>query len=359
MCIAHLLTFMAMMWSLQENLQFANEVVAQLPKSQQATWIMDDLLNQGRVLAWTNVIQTTAKSNPKLLAHAYFCRAEAYDDFHGMLFCDALTTMDKAVKDYSESLRIDPQNGNACFARGFLFLRLGDIKRRQENAEKRCKANGIVDHQDVGDVVERLCSNSLRWLACHCRTDYLLSPSEDSAVHNLDAAYRDFGDAIRLRADKPELYRYRAIAAILRNNLAGAIDDCTALITIRPKDGSAYELRALVHQKQGNLVAAITDFDASIRLNPQVASSHYWRGQAHARKGDLDRAIADYTQVIEDMARPVDADDIAYWRILSHQRRGELYQKRGETDLAKRDFAAAKKGNIDELLRDLETDGIF
>jgi len=81
----------------------------------------------------------------------------------------------------------------------------------------------------------------------------------------------------------------RAILGQLQEALA----DCEQSLRMRPNDPYTLDSRALTYLKLGNPDAAITDYDAALGAKPELDSALYGRGLAKRRKGDTEGAERD------------------------------------------------------------------
>ncbi|MEP7285484.1 MAG: tetratricopeptide repeat protein, partial [Chloroflexota bacterium] len=155
---------------------------------------------------------------------------------------------DGAIADYTEALRLDPQNAETYARRGGARNGKGDLD------------GGLAD-----------CNESLR-----------LAPQNATAYNNRGNVQSDKG------------------------NLDGAIADYTEAIHLDPQYANAYNNRGYARKAKGDLDGALADFTEALRVDPQNAVAYYNWGLARYAKGDLDGAIADFTEAIR--FNPQDAD---------------------------------------------------
>jgi tetratricopeptide (TPR) repeat protein len=146
----------------------------------------------------------------------------------------------RAATDFTQAIRIDPNNKIAYRERGLMYSEQGDHDR------------AIADY-----------NQAIR-----------LDPNYAAAYMNRGSAYSDKGDYDR------------------------AIADHTQAIRLDPNDAMPYYNRGIVYSDKGDHDRAIADYTQAIRLDPNYATPYYNRGNTYFKKGDYDRAIADFTQAI-------------------------------------------------------------
>ena len=118
---------------------------------------------------------------------------------------------DKAISEYSQAIKLNPNNIMAYISRGFVY------------------------HDG--------------------KEDY-------------DKAIADFSEAIRLNPKDDGAYRVRGLAYTNKENYDKAIADFNESIRLNPKDDVAYSLRGSAYNHKGDFDKAIADYEASLRINP-------------------------------------------------------------------------------------------
>lgn len=87
---------------------------------------------------------------------------------------------------------------------------------------------------------------------------------------NLNAANRDFDDALALDASEPEAWLNKAIAQMNAGNSQAALASVNKAIELNPgKPHIAYYVRGLAHEDTGNLRAAYADLKRAQELAPK------------------------------------------------------------------------------------------
>ncbi|MGH6825108.1 tetratricopeptide repeat protein [Methyloceanibacter sp.] len=181
---------------------------------------------------------------------------------------------------------------------------------------------------------------------------------------DLDRAFADYSEAIRLDPKFADAYRNRGEIWLTRGENDRAMSDLDAAIRLNPKDHGAHNSRGVANYFKGDLDSAIFEFGeaiklsrlglyysnrgeayidqgkyeeansdiaSAIKLDPKLSNSFANRARLHGIKGENDLAIADFNKAIGLQA------DYA----LAFALRGETYQRTGDIARAKADFNAA------------------
>ena len=234
--------------------------------------------------------------------NAYFNRGAAYQ---------TKGDYDRAIADYDEVIRLNPDAVHAYNNRGVAYNAKGDHDRAIANYDQVIRLN----------------------------------PEHDKAYNNRGVSYQrkghhdraiaDYDQAIRVNPKLAKAYDNRGTAYDKKGNLGRGIADYNQAIRLSPKSPDVYYLRGNAYQKQGNLSRAIADYDQALRLNPRAAHTYYKRGNAYQQKGDLDRAIANYDQALRQNPKSANA----------YNNRGNAYRKQGDLARAIADYDQALRVN--------------
>ena len=151
---------------------------------------------------------------------------------------------DKAIADFNEAIRLDPENAEAYVDRGMAWQAKGDFDKAIADFDAAIR----LDPEDARRYVDR----GMAW----------------AAKGHFEQAIADFNEAVRL---DPELVRRSRSRACLASR--SAITTRPSPITTR-RSGStrttpqAYVHRGIAWRLKGNHDKAIADFSAAIRLQP-------------------------------------------------------------------------------------------
>ena len=210
----------------------------------------------------TNVLSRGKRETQSDRATAYNNRGWSYSqkDDH-----------DRAIADYDEAIRLDPNFALAFVNRGWSYER----KRQYDRA--------LADYNEAirADPKYSLAYNNRGWLR-HLQGDY-------------DRAIADYGEAIRLDPKDPTAYINRCGAYNRKGEPDRAIPDCEAAIRLDPKGASGgYSGRGDAYFRKGQYNRAIQDYDKGIRIDPEFGRARANRGLAYEKKGDIEHARADF-----------------------------------------------------------------
>ncbi len=210
----------------------------------------------------TNVLSRGKRETQSDRATAYNNRGWSYSqkDDH-----------DRAIADYDEAIRLDPNFALAFVNCGWSYER----KRQYDRA--------LADYNEAirADPKYSLAYNNRGWLR-HLQGDY-------------DRAIADYGEAIRLDPKDPTAYINRCGAYNRKGEPDRAIPDCEAAIRLDPKGASGgYSGRGDAYFRKGQYDRAIQDYDKGIRIDPEFGRARANRGLAYEKKGDIEHARADF-----------------------------------------------------------------
>lgn len=166
---------------------------------------------------------------------------------------------DKAGEDYSNILKLNPDDADIHSARALLAL---------NKAEKLTEADNSTDEEKK-----------------EIMTDY----------YN---AIDDYKAAIKLKPDNPDAYFNLGRAQEAVSGPGSAIEDYGQAIAVKSDYFEAYYLRGYAYLQIGKNDRAMADFDHAISLKPEVAAPYYYRGQVSFAVGDFDKAKKDYEKTL-------------------------------------------------------------
>jgi len=157
--------------------------------------------------------------------------------------------LDKTIADYTQAIRLDPNNSSAYIHRGYVYYAKGDYNR------------AIADYDQA----------------------IKLAPNREDAYNNrgyvyadkgdLNAAIADYDQAIRLDPNFTAAYKNRGNAYYNKGDLDAAIVDYTKAIRLDPNDATVYRNRGVSYIIKGDIDHAIADFEAALRINPNDATA--------------------------------------------------------------------------------------
>jgi tetratricopeptide (TPR) repeat protein len=192
---------------------------------------------------------------------------------------------DRAIADFDEAIRLDPEHSQALNSRGFAYEAKGQHDR------------AIADY-NVAITLDPRYAAALT--------------NRGMAYRNkgrFDAAIQDFERAIALNPNNANAYFGRALSyqdkaqwdfdAYLHEGRYEdlAIRDYDQSIRLAPRAGS-FNNRALLLVGRHQYDRALQDYEEALRLDPNNALYYKNRGNAYRIMGQLDRAVAEYRKVM-------------------------------------------------------------
>ena len=252
-----------------------------------------------RVNACTAAIQSGMLSKNDL-AIVYQNRGLAYG---------AKREYDRAITEFDEAIRINPQFALPYNDRGFTYARKGDFER------------AIADFDAAIRLDPRyILALRNRGFAYYAKREYDLAIADYDAAIELDpndiAAYNDRGNVYRAKGDpdraiadfdkaiqlNPSLavaYSNRCYAYYDKGDYDRAIVDCNEAIRIGPNSPLAYLNRGLAYFAKDDFERAIADYSHATQLDPKFAQAYFNRGVANLYSGTVLKAVADLSRANE------------------------------------------------------------
>jgi tetratricopeptide (TPR) repeat protein len=178
----------------------------------------------------------------KNLSVIYNSRGVAYDD---------KGNYERAIQDFSEAIRLDPNSEIAYYGRGYAYKKKGDYDRAIQDFNEAIHLNPSFEraYYDRGN-------------AYIDKDDY-------------DRAIQEFDDAIRLNPKDANAYNNRGVAYERKDDYGHAIQDYNQAILLNSNSTSAYSNRGSAYFSQSNLSAAIADFEHTISVAPSSSEALY------------------------------------------------------------------------------------
>jgi tetratricopeptide (TPR) repeat protein len=228
-----------------------SSVAAQTPLEQRWCEGEDGATLAQRIDGCSSVIKAAHDKGEKL-AEAFNARGVAY-----RLKGD----LDRAIQDYSQSIKLNGKLAAAYNNRGVAYDRKGEYDRAISDYEQAIKLKPSPEpYFNRGNT-------------------YLAKGQYDHAID-------DFNQALRLKADfAPALDNRcwaRAVVGILRQALA----DCNQAMRLLPGNAATFNSRAFIFLKMAQFDAAVSDYDTALRIDSKLAFALYGRGLAKLKNED-------------------------------------------------------------------------
>ncbi|MFP6734318.1 MAG: tetratricopeptide repeat protein [Rhodospirillales bacterium] len=168
-------------------------------------------------------------------------------------------------------------------------------------------------------------------------------------LREYDRAIADYNAVIRLKPDFAEALRNRGIAYSRKGDLDHAIADFDKAIGLKPNYADALRDRGYAYYLKGKYDQAIAGFTQSIRHQPKDALAFYNRAKAYRNKGEYDLAIRDFGQAIRLNPNDAHALNGKAWLLATAPQDG-LRDGAEAVGLAKRAFSLSNRvGFLDTL----------
>ncbi len=282
-------------WKSQYRTVFVGAVTLYMLVLGGLTWQRCDVWQNAEVL-FTDVLEKSADHNPV----ARFTRGNYY--FGNKVY-------DKAIVDYTETIRISPIHFHALTNRGDSYKKLGEYQKALEDYNSALKikptfADAIVHRADLyleTGQIDLALEDSKKALS--------IKPNNSAAYNILAGAYfrqnkHDLGlenvnKALEINPKFEDAYLNRAIIYSVQNNHAMALKDYNAYLNLKPNNIKAYLWRGIAHRHLQNWQAAKTDFDRVISEQPNNKEAYYNRAMVFTALGQEEKAAADNAKVQE------------------------------------------------------------
>ncbi|MBN2892029.1 MAG: tetratricopeptide repeat protein [Bacteroidales bacterium] len=203
---------------------------------------------------------------------------------------------------------------------------------------------------------------------------------EGKAQEYYNLAIEDYNQTIELQANNVGAYSNRGITLAKIGKFQEAVEDFNQVVKIDSTYGNVYSNRGNAFGLLGKWDYAILDYNKALELNPNFEDALFNRGIAYSNVGQNEESIKDFNQVITENSNKLDAYmhrgislyfaekidsaivdfntylnvnpakyNLIYYRALA-------YDKKGEVELAKKDFQNLAT-NYPQIISDLIATG--
>jgi tetratricopeptide (TPR) repeat protein len=180
---------------------------------------------------------------------------------------------DKAISDFTEAIRLDPNYAQSYNNRGIAYA-----------------GNKEYD-KAISDFTE-----AIRLNPNYAESYFNRGNAYDEEY---DKAISDYNKAIRLDPRYAKAYNNRGWAYHDKKDYDKAIGDCNEAIRLKPNYADAYYGRGSAYYNKKEYDKAISDLTEAIRLDPSNAWAYDKRGNAYKKQRKLDKAEADFAKADE------------------------------------------------------------
>jgi tetratricopeptide (TPR) repeat protein len=153
-----------------------------------------------------------------------------------------------------------------------------------------------------------------------------------TALREIELAFSDLNLVLSKKPATSSAYYWRSIIYLRKAEIELAFQDINQAVHLNPDEPANYLLRALLYSRKNEKEAALEDMALAIQLGFEK-DAHNNRAIFYEEQGDFISAIADWTKVIE----------IDSHHAIAYCRRGILYSKTNDTELAIKDLTRGLK----------------
>jgi tetratricopeptide (TPR) repeat protein len=188
--------------------------------------------------------------------------------------------LDKAVPEFQNAIRLQPDLADAHYTLGVLFWQRGDFDKATDELQKAIQnqPNYAEAHYTLGTVFKQ--QGKLPDAAASLREAIRLQPDFAGAHTTLAAVLRQMGDA------------------------QGAAEEAKAGANISASSNSLQAATFATNSGKrllgaGDVDGAIAQFRSAIRSEPKYAAAHYQLGLALRQQGQRDEAKKEFEKAVE------------------------------------------------------------
>lgn len=192
----------------------------------------------------------------------------------------------KALADFSEVLRIKPNNHDVFTNRGNLYFNANDIDKAFVDYEKVISILEPMGQLDK-DKTESLGKAYNNRGSCKFRRN------------QIEEAFKDYNKALELYPKYPDAYLNRAVYFAVTNQHDKAASDFSVYLTSKKENAQAYNWRAISYNKIGKYNEALQDLNTAIGMKPNNGEYFYNRSLAYNGLGNTAQAQADVQKATE------------------------------------------------------------
>jgi tetratricopeptide (TPR) repeat protein len=184
---------------------------------------------------------------------------------------------DRAIVDFTASLKIEPENILTLTKRAESYMRLKNVD--LAHADYRTILN-IAKYRTIDPMTRAFAERELGL--------------SDAALADFTAQIADTDKTASLEPNESESWNNACwIRAQANQDLDKATEDCNKAIALDPRNAGAVDSLGFVLYRQGRFADAIARYNAALAIDPRMPSSLYMRGVLETQTGNAQAGAAD------------------------------------------------------------------
>ena len=229
---------------------------------------------EGREQSVLRLVNQALKIN-RFIPEAYFLKAYINGE---------LNNYQLAIQNYTEAIKIDPNNSNSFINRGLQKKDMGNIKGALNDFNKAIKLDpnsGAAYHaralslDTLGRIKDAM--NDYNYALELEPSDGLIYYNRGSAKYaqnDFKGALIDFNNAIENNELGADVFYNRALTKYNLRDLQGSLKDYSSSILIDPSQGSAYANRGLIRGELGDEKGLCLDAKKAASLEDEITKNY-------------------------------------------------------------------------------------
>jgi len=227
---------------------------------------------------WTHVIKFEGKSN----SLPYWNR--------GQYFRNSLKDYDRALKDYSQAVTINPDNPELYNSRGKTYFDMA------MSGKFNAQAGSLVQ-QAIQDYTNALTKPNIKPKA---KSEILINRG---AAHgwqqNFQQSIQDITEGLAIDPTNENGYFNRSIAYYTMGRLDEALSDYTEYLKYNPNNAEVWYESGMILRSKGRSQEAIERLTRAIQLKPGLGLAYLERARAYINMGNRAAAQQDYQRAAQ------------------------------------------------------------
>lgn len=181
---------------------------------------------------------------------------------------------DKALLDFNNGLALEDEDPDLLSNRAYIYTRQGEFAKAQADLDLAFKIEGrATTLERRGDL----------WLA----------------QGNLEKAFLEYEKSLELDPENPYPHIGRAYLYQLKKDLPKALESANKAIELAPYEASGLTRRSAIYSEMKDYKLALADAVAACKLAPHDAHQLLNRGGVYSLMGNAAKATADYDEALK------------------------------------------------------------